>query len=651
VRLVDVHLDADRPLHVPLHPRLTVITGDAPACARLTQVLGRAFALAGTAVVGTLEYSGFLSPLDQTTVVSLDLPGEGLLVVSAADLPAPDRQRHDEAVRVAQHRRELVVADSQRLLHQRELLSRRLQATEAAVRVGKEEQDATQRQLVELRERITAAEQAAREAGVALDAQQHLLVALGEQSAEQTVTLPAVVAALDPVEGAGRRLRMGDDVSAQRELVARGRRCGLIEDGLAEGIDGWLVAVEAGRAPSDPVVAELRDEIAALEQRWNQQAAVGVEAEPDVVVARARHDELSQRLRALEELSASGVLAEQARREIDAAHAERTRLENDRGRSRSIEEAVAREEEVTAKYGFDSYLEYTIALSTRSVGEAVQATLDGVRGEAMAAADVLATARDRAAAVRHQLTEERAAMRERFRELAGMEVEHLALESIQRIPALPAELVGLGARLQAVVATIDQQRAQVTADIDRYERWHHQMHGEVAALRSELSARSETANALAPLIQAAWVQHEEAAGACSAIEQQVAAAAAEAAAADAELSALQQADLRSYSAADVPVVVTHLGPLVDPPAADPVPVVLADCFRPLGPHATAALEAMMVAAVRVQMVYVTDDPLVVGWARSLGESAGQLVRLQRPGWFQRRLARRESTSQPLNQGR
>jgi hypothetical protein len=365
----------------------------------------------------------------------------------------------------------------------------------------------------------------------------------------------------------------------------------------------------------------------------------------------APHDELSQRLAALEELSASGVLAEQARREIDAAHAERARLEIERGRGRSLEEAIAREEEVTARYGFDSYLDYSIALSTRSVGEAVQATLDGVRGEAAVAADVLGAARDRAAAVRHQLTEERAAVRERFRELAGMDVEHLSLESIQRIPAVPAELVGLSARLHEVIAAVDQQRTQATADIERHEEWHHQLLSEIEVLRSELAERSETANALAPLIQAAWAQHEEAASASAALEQQVSAATAALAAADSELAALHQEDLSSYSAADVPVVVTHLGPLVDPPASDPVPVVLADCFRPLGPHATAALEAMMVAAVRVQMVYVTDDPSVIGWARSLGESAGQLVHLHRPGWFQRRLARRNSTAEALDQSR
>jgi hypothetical protein len=646
VRLVDVHLDVDRPIHVVLHPRLTVITGDAPACTRLTEVLGRAFALAGTEVVGTLEFSGFPSPLDQTTVVSLDLPGEGLLVVTAADLPAPDRQRHDAAVQAALERRDHAHAESQRLAHVREQLSRRLQATEAAVRVGTEEQDATQRQLVELRERITSGDRALGEAEAGLVAQQERVVALGEQLAEQTVTLPAVLRALDPVEGSGRRLRLGQDVAAERQLVARAHRCGLMDEELAGAIDSWLVAVGAGRAPSDPVVAELRDEISGLEQRWNDQASVGVEEDPDVTIARACHDELAHRLAALEELSASGVLVEQARREIDEAHSQRAGA-----RGRALEEAVAREGEVTARYGFASYLDYTIALSTRSVGDAVSATLEQVRAETVAAGEVLVAARERAAAIRHQLTEERAALRERFRELAGMDVESLSLESIRQIPAVPDELVGLGARLRAAVAAADQRRSEVVGEIERFDGWRARAMEEAESLRGELAARGETAAALAPLIQAAQGQHEEAADESTEVERQALAAASGVAAAEAELAALQHEDLSAYTAADVPVVVTHLGPLVDPPAADPVPVVLADTFRPLGVHATAALEAMMAAAVRVQIVYITDDPLVIGWARSLGETAGQLVRLHRPGWFQRRLARRGAAGEPLNQGR
>ena len=646
MRLIDVHLDVDRPIHVVLHPRLTVVTGDAPACTRLTQVLGRAFALAGTEVAGTLEFSGFPSPLDQTTVVSLDLPGEGLLVVTAADLPPPDRQRHDAAVQAAMVHRDHAVAESQRMAHQREQLLRRLQATEAAVRVGTEEQDATQRQLVELRERITSSDRAVHEAEAGLVAQQQRVAALGEQLAEQAVMLPAILAALDPVEGAGRRLRLGEEVAAERELVARARRCGLLAEDLASAIDSWLVSVGAGRAPSDPVVAQLRDEISGLEQRWNEKASVGVEEDPEVAAARARHDELANRLAALEKLSASGVLVEQARREIDEAHAERAR-----GRGRALEEAIAREEEVTARYGFDSYLDYTIALSTRSVGDAVRATLENVRAEAMASMDVLVSARERAAAVRHQLTEERAALRERFRELAGMDVESLSLESIRRIPAVPQELVGLGARCRATMTAVDQQRTEAVAEIERFDGWRDRVVEDLEELRRALAARSETAAALAPLIETARGQHDAAAREFAEVEQQVAAAAAAVSTAEAGLVAVQQEDLAAYTAADVPVVVTHLGPLVDPPAADPVPVVLADTFRPLGVHATAALEAMMVAALRVQIVYVTDDPLVIGWARSLGDTAGQLVRLHRPGWFQRRLARRSAAGEPLNQGR
>jgi hypothetical protein len=651
LRLVEVQVDGEHPIHVALHQRLTVVTGEAPACKLLAEALGRAFALAGTELSGTLEFSGFVSPLDQTTVISLDLPGEGLTVVTAADLPPPDRRHHDAELEAAMQHQARLYEEYQRLSEMRGQIARRLQATEAAAQVGTEEQDAIQRGLVEVRERITANEQGIREAEAALVDRQHLVVSLGERLAEQGVVLPAVVAALDPVEGAGTRLQLHDDVSAQRELVARARSCGLLDDQAATGIDGWLETVSLGTAPPDPAVGELRDEIESLERRWSEQAMVGVESDPEVVAARSRHDEMAARLSALEELSASGVLVDQARREIDEAHSERVRLEDGRGRSKALDDAIAKEEAATSKYGFGSYLDYTIALSTRSVGEAVQTTLDHAREEATRATELLSHARDRAAAVRHQLTEERAALRERFRELAGVDVEHLSLEDIQRVIAVPPELDGLGERLRGVAHALDLQRGAVTAEIDQLEQWRARLTADGEGLRKELSGLSDTSVALAPLIQAAWAQRAEVAGTDADLEQRISEMAEEWRSAESDLQALGADNPGVYSASDVPVITAHLGPLVDPPVSEPVPVVLADTFRSLGVHATSALESIMVSALRVQIVYITDDPAVLEWARSLQDSAGRLVRLQRPGWFQRRLARRGASSELLNQDR
>ena len=97
MRLVELHLDADRPIDLELHDRLTVVVADERTGRQIADLLGRAYILAGTEVTGTMDGGGFLTPLDPTAVVAQALDGDGLLTLTAADLPPPDTSRRDRA--------------------------------------------------------------------------------------------------------------------------------------------------------------------------------------------------------------------------------------------------------------------------------------------------------------------------------------------------------------------------------------------------------------------------------------------------------------------------------------------------------------------------------------------------------------------------
>jgi len=69
-----------------LHPELTVIWGEPQHVTELSDVLAGLYSNAGSSVGGTIEYSGFSMPLDQTAMVSLDIHTSGLRTLDAARL-------------------------------------------------------------------------------------------------------------------------------------------------------------------------------------------------------------------------------------------------------------------------------------------------------------------------------------------------------------------------------------------------------------------------------------------------------------------------------------------------------------------------------------------------------------------------------------
>ena len=641
MRLVDVHIEGEQRLDLVLHPRLTVLTGVDAETHVLADALARAFVLAGNGVSGTVDYSGFQMPLDQTTVVSLDLQGDGFRVLTPTDVPEPEKGSVDVAASDLEQRRIGWLQRLEEAQTQVAALRSRLEATAAAVRVGQDELAQAQAATSDLEDAARQADSSPQETEARIAATQQELAAADTHLLAATQFAPGFVGSFDPAGEAMRAVRIGVEPATHRDLLQRASEMGLLAPQRIAEIQRWLDAVAAGAAEPNPALAAMLEEIEELEGRWREISAVGVEQEPEVIEARERHDSLTQRLAALEELAESGILADRARSEIDAAHNETARIESERHRrSGGMETAAAAEADVLAKYGFDSYLDYTIALSTRSVGEAVKGTLERVRAEQVGAADALEAMRGSAAGRREGITAERDQLRQRIHARTGLAVEDLTVEVMATVPDIPASLGELGAELDAAVAGYSENRNQILATLETLESELRGGADRPAGLRAQAEQQRQRTAALAPLVDQASREHDVVAGQMAEAERMVQEATERLGTVDRQLQALAMPAADGYAPADVAAIVTGLTPLIDPPGPDPVPVLMVDTYGPLGPLAPTALEATLVAAVRVQLVYITDDPTVIDWAEQLSESAGQLLRLGRPNWFQRHLSRR-----------
>ena len=95
-------------------PRLTVVVTEQVVRDRIASLLARAYVLAGIEIAGTVDGGGYLTPLDPTAVVALNLPGDGLRVLTPQDLPAPDPARRDGARVAAVAERDRFQAEADR---------------------------------------------------------------------------------------------------------------------------------------------------------------------------------------------------------------------------------------------------------------------------------------------------------------------------------------------------------------------------------------------------------------------------------------------------------------------------------------------------------------------------------------------------------
>jgi hypothetical protein len=640
MRVVELHLEADRPIDLVLHARLTVLVADEAAARRIVEVLGRAYVLAGSEARGTLDAGGYLTPLDPTAVVALDLPGEGLRVLGVTDLVPPDPARREGARAAARAEvdrlQPLVDGARARIDHAR----RRHEATLAAVAAGHDEMAATEERRTDLDTATSALEQRPpeidRERAAATEALQVARARVDELRAVRS----ELAELLGPAADAS-HLRMGDDTAALSALVDRAAAVGGTTPEAHQDAVTWLAAVTAGTAPVHPTAAALVRDSAEIEAAWEQAASAGVEGDTGVVAATAHRDALAEQRDLLDRLSRSGLLGDTAKSEIEAA---RTAAQAASGADR--DRAVAAEDEALSRYGFDSYLDFTIATSTRSVGQKAQAKLATVTDDLAAAEEALVAARDAAAANLERLAEAREPARRRIADYLGFRPEGPAEPHLTAVPEVPTSVAGLlGGLDDATVTAQDEVRryGEVLQELDEERASLDVRRGELATQRAHIEHRLSEIQALLlraePEVPAAAGRLEEALDEARALEAQLAVAVR-------TCEELDDADDGAYTGEDVPAVIDGLLSRLDPWAPNPHPVVLHDTLAPLGAEAaTTVLMRLVEGAPRSQLVYVTEDRSLLEWARSLDPSVGAAVELARPRWLQRRLARRAASRQ------
>ncbi|MBS1838918.1 MAG: hypothetical protein JST64_14590, partial [Actinobacteria bacterium] len=330
------------------------------------------------------------------------------------------------------------------------------------------------------------------------------------------------------------------------------------------------------------------------------------------------------------------VLGETAKAQIDAAHVAVVRA----GRG-DADAAVAAEVEVLSRYGFDSYLDYTIATSTRSVGQAVEAKLAELDDHV----DHLDRALDdaRAAAAEHleRLAAEREPAQQKVTDLLGYRPSGSSLEHLARLPEVPVAVTRLTLTLdeaaeQAQLELVRSRDAVAALEAERDDIESRRR--ELESRRAELDTRIVELDDVLERASAKLAVLEDRRRRAT-LDAETAEAEVESAAA--ALDHLLRTDRSSYSTGDVPAAIDALLARVEPPSGRVLPVVLVDVFEPFeADAAVAALDALAIRSEHCQLIYVTNDARICDWARTLDPARGRFESVAQGRWSPRRLGRR-----------
>lgn len=637
MHLVDLEVGAVKGIPLQLHPGLNVVDADAASRERLTSLLGRAYVLAGSEVVGHVEGGGEVSPFDPTAVVTLDLAGDGPAVVGPSALPPPDPSPRDAARAAASAELERTTGELAARVEERSAVAARRDATLAALGVVSTELDDALERVRDL----DSGSEALEDRSAVLEVERREALDTADLAAARLEELRATRVelgmALGPSED-GDTLRIGDDTSPLAALVHRAASLGGLRPDDLSGIDAWLTSIRDGtaavRSDAGALAAEIRD----IESAWEHVAALGIEGDPDVAALVAERSDIDENHRLLVGLSESGLLGDTAKSQIDAAHV----VVVCAGKA-DEPAALAAEANVLARYGFDSYLEYTIATSTRSVGQAVEAKLGELAARVEALDAALDAARNAAARRIEELAAAREPTRRRVSDLLGCRPEGSSLEHLARVPEVPVIVrrltVTVDEAVEAAQAEVVRYREVVT-ELDDERRVLEERMREIVGSRGPLGERVEELRAavadadVAAAALADDLRHAEAA---------VAVANEALAAATTEHRRLESPGVFGYTAGDVDdVVAAILELVVQRRSTEPEPVVLHDTFAPLGDHAVVALESLVERVGDRQILYLTDDRRICSWAADLDPAAGALTKVRRSRWSRRRLLRRNA---------
>ncbi len=392
-----------------------------------------------------------------------DLPGLSTDALDAARTSAADaleaaRSRHDELVvarDAAERERVAAAAELDELTDAARAASDRRHELEAAA-------DAAHERLIELAES---------EAEVSR---------LAEQSGRRVADLEQLHGRLEEIATSllGHAVAPEESSAAAEALEELARAAGDTEhSAVSSAARDWAGALRDGTAPLDAAAAPLIEQIEEADRDWEASGAGDPLAHPRVIEVQASLDDARTAIAEIDAHATAGGLGQRTKAMIDAAHARRTALES-QGRKADPEQlrsAMDDETEALRHVGFDSILDYRIAMSTGGAGALAQARRSTAQARVAELETALAATLRDAVAGHDALRARRSELRSTAERLVGggasdpMAALHGLLALPEPVESALAQLDGLTrtaaadeARHREQSADLERERAELT---------------------------------------------------------------------------------------------------------------------------------------------------------------------------------------------
>ena len=239
----------------------------------------------------------------------------------------------------------------------------------------------------------------------------------------------------------------------------------------------WAGALRDGTAPLDAAAASLVEQIEEADRDWEASGSGDPLAHPRVIDAQASLDDARTAIAEIDAHATAGALGQRTKAMIDAAHARRTTLES-QGRKADPEQlrsAIDDETEALRHVGFDSILDYRIAMSTGGAGALAQARRSTAEARVAELETTLATTLRDAVAGHETLRTRRSELRADAERLVGGRPSD-PVAALHGLLALPEPVESALAQLDELVRTaaadearqrertveLEQERAELT---------------------------------------------------------------------------------------------------------------------------------------------------------------------------------------------
>lgn len=418
--------------------------------------------------------------------------------------------------------------------------------------------------------------------------------------------------------------------------------------GLAASLREWAGALRDGTAALDPDAQQLLETFADLDRRWSGSGSGDPAKDPAVLAAQADVLSAQSALAMIDSQVKNGTVGVQTAALIEHAHDRRVELESKgNAATQELATAVAAEADALGSVGFDSMLDFQIAISTRGVGALADRRREAAAAELVDAEQRLEQAHSTSRLHHAELNSLRDRLGQRTAALVSGSFEHHGRNALRGLFAQPSRIASerddLAARIHDLEVGAEGESGAL-AELAA-ERVRHDDRGlHVLAAIEEAVASIETAELERVTAEA------ELAGALSALDlaqRHVELSAVEVTAASTALMALAglryvQHDVTELRAAILNVVAER-AVTVTPAGTGPRAVVIDDPLDALQTvDALDVFRTLLDTDWGVPVYYVTSRSELASTARkrptdlNVVDGRRRIVRHRRPRWRIRR---------------